>query len=52
MNDAADSLLLDIWKIIITDREFVDEESALNRTLCRLLKSNADIKFNSFNSGI
>jgi hypothetical protein len=52
MNDVADGLLLDVREISITDLEFTDEESALNRALRRILTSNADCNFNSFNSSI
>jgi hypothetical protein len=52
MNDVADGLLLDVREISISDLEFTDEDSALNRALRRILKSNADCNFNSFNSSI
>jgi hypothetical protein len=52
MNDVADGLLLDVREISITDLEFADDESALNRALRRILTSNADCNFNSFNSSI
>jgi len=52
MNDVADGLLLDVRKISITDLEFADEESALNRALRRILESKAGCNFNSFNSSI
>jgi hypothetical protein len=52
MNDVADGLLLDVREISITDLEFADEESALNQALRRVLTSNADCNFNSFNSCI
>jgi hypothetical protein len=52
MNDVADGLLLDVREISISDLEFSDEESALNRALQRILKSSSDCNFNSFNSSI
>lgn len=52
MNDVADRLLLDVRGISITDLEFADEDSALSRALRRILKSNADCNFHSFNSSI
>jgi hypothetical protein len=52
MNDVADGLLLDVREISITDLGFTDEESALNRALQRILMSNAECNFNSFNSSI
>lgn len=52
MNDVADRLLLDVRGISITDLEFTDEDSALSRALRRILKSNADCNFHSFNSSI
>jgi hypothetical protein len=52
MNDVADGLLLDVREISIADLEFTDEESALNQALRRILTSNADCNFNSFNSSI
>jgi hypothetical protein len=52
MNDVADGLLLDVREISITDLEFADEGSALNQALRRILTSNADCNFNSFNSSI
>jgi hypothetical protein len=52
MNDVADGLLLDVREINITDLEFADTESALSRALERILDSNADRNFTSFNSSI
>jgi hypothetical protein len=52
MNDVADGLLLDVREISIADLEFTDEGSALSRALQRILTSNADCNFNSFNSSI
>jgi hypothetical protein len=52
MNDVADGLLLNVREISITDLKFTDEESALNPALQRILTSNSDCNFNSFNSGI
>jgi len=52
MNDVADGLLLDVREISITDLKFSDRESALNRALERILSSNPDCNFNSFNASI
>ena len=52
MNDVTDGLLLDVREISITDLEFADEESALSRALQRILMSNTDCGFSSFNSSI
>ena len=52
MNDAADGLLLDVSEISITDLEFADVDSALNRALTRILTSSAECNFNSFNTSI
>jgi hypothetical protein len=52
MNNVADGLLLDVRDISITDLQFTDEESALNRALQRILMSNSDCGFSSFNSSI
>jgi hypothetical protein len=52
MNDVADGLLLDVRDISIADLEFTDEESALSRALQRILASNSECSFNSFNSSI
>jgi hypothetical protein len=52
MNDVADGLLLDVREISIDDLDFADEESALSQALRRILTSNADCNFNSFNSSI
>lgn len=52
MNDVADGLLLDVREISITDLNFADTESALNRALERILNSNTCCNFNSFNSSI
>ena len=52
MNDVADGLLLDVREISITDLEFADTESALSRALKRILASNTDCNFNTFNSSI
>jgi hypothetical protein len=51
MNDVADGLLLDVRAITITDLEFATD-SALERALERILSSNPDCNFNSFNSSI
>lgn len=52
MNNVADGLLLDIREVDITDLEFADEESALNRALQRILISDTERSFSSFNSSI
>lgn len=52
MNDVADGLLLDVREISISDLEFTDTESALNRALDRILTSNTVCNFNSFSSCI
>lgn len=52
MNDVADGLLLDVREISITDLEFADTGSALSLALERILSSNPDCNFNSFNSSI
>ena len=52
MNDVADGLLLDVSEISINDLEFADACSALSMALERILSSNPDCNFNSFNSSI
>jgi len=52
MNDVGDGLLPDVREISITDLEFDDAESAFNRALQRILNSNSECNFNSFNSSI
>jgi hypothetical protein len=52
MNDVADGLLLDVREINLADLEFDDSESALTRALERILSSNTNCNFNSFNSSI
>jgi hypothetical protein len=52
MNNVTDGLLLDVREVSITDLEFADEESALNRALQRILTSNTERSFNSFGSSI
>lgn len=52
MNDVADGLLLDVREFNITDLQFADTESALSRALDRILESNTECNFNSFNSSI
>jgi hypothetical protein len=52
MNDVADGLLLDVREINFTDLEFSDEDSALSHALRRILDSNSECNFNSFNSSI
>lgn len=52
MNNVADGLLLDVREISITDLEFTDGDSALSLALERILASNPDCNFNSFNSSI
>jgi hypothetical protein len=52
MNDVADGLLVDVREVSITDLQFADTDSALSRALDRILTSNPDCNFNSFNSSI
>ena len=52
MKDVADGLLLDVREISITDLEFTDEESALDRALKRIRMSHTGCDFSSFNSSI
>jgi hypothetical protein len=52
MNDVADGLLLDVREISITDLEFVDADSALSRSLERILLSQPDRNFASFSNFI
>ncbi len=52
MDDVADGLLLDVREISVTDLEFVDADSALSQALERILSSNPECNFNSFNSSI
>jgi hypothetical protein len=52
MDDVADGLLLDVREISVTDLEFVDADSALSLALERILSSNPECNFNSFNSSI
>ena len=52
MNDVADGLLLDGREISIFDLEFTDTGSALSMALERILSTNPDCNFNSFNSSI
>ena len=51
MNDVADGMLLDVREISIIDLEF-DTDSALSLALERILSSNHECNFNSFNSSI
>jgi hypothetical protein len=50
MNDVAEGLLLDVREISITDLEFADSDSALNRALERILFSSPECNagFNNF----
>jgi hypothetical protein len=52
MNDVADGLLLDVRKINITDLEFAGTDSALSRALDRILSSNTECAYGSFNASI
>jgi hypothetical protein len=52
MNDVADGLLLDVHEMSITDLEFSDTGSALNKALARILSSNPGCSFNSFNASV
>jgi hypothetical protein len=49
--DVADGLLLDVRGISMADLR-LDDESALAKSLDRLLKSNVDSNYNSFGSSI
>jgi hypothetical protein len=51
MNDVADGMLLDMSDISILDLEF-ENGSALGVALERILASNRDCTFTSFNSSI
>jgi hypothetical protein len=51
MNDVADGMLLDMSDISILDLEF-ETDSALSGALDRILSSNRECNFNSFNSSI
>ena len=50
--DVADGLLLDVRGVNIADLRLDDDESGLVKALNRLLSSNADSNYNSFNSSI
>ena len=52
MNNVGDGQLLDVREISITDLEFASTGSALRGALKRILSSNPDCNFNSFNSSI
>ena len=52
MNDVADGLLPDVREISIKDLEFGDVDSALSLALERILTSNPDRGYSSFNSSI
>jgi hypothetical protein len=52
MNNVGDGLLLDVREISINDLGFADADSALSMALERILVSNPDCNFNSFNSSI
>jgi hypothetical protein len=52
MNNVGDGLLPDVGEISITDLEFLTAGSALRGALKRILSSNPDCNFNSFNSSI
>jgi hypothetical protein len=52
MNNVADGLLLDVREISISDLKFADTDSALSLALKRILTSNPECNFNSFNSSI
>jgi hypothetical protein len=53
-DDVADGLLLDIRGIDVAELQTVDEdeESPLAMALHRILESNADSRYSSFNSSI
>ena len=52
MDDVADGLLLDVREINITDLEFTDSDSALSRSLQRILASRPERSFAGFNNFI
>jgi hypothetical protein len=52
MNDVADGLLLDVSELSINDLKFTDGQCALNRALERILASNTERSFSSFNASI
>ena len=52
MNNVGDGMLPDVGEISITDLEFLTAGSALRGALKRILSSNPDCNFNSFNSSI
>ena len=52
MNDFSDGLLLDVRETSITDLEFADGGSALDRALDRILSSSTKREFSSFSSSI
>jgi hypothetical protein len=52
MNDVSDGLLLDVSEVSITDLDSSDADSALSIALRRILTSNPECNFNSFNSSI
>jgi hypothetical protein len=51
-DDVADGLLLDVRDLTITDLDFADENSALDRALRRIFTSTTECNFNSFSSSI
>jgi hypothetical protein len=52
MSNVSDGLLLDVRGISIADLDLDDRESALFRSLERILDSNTSCNFNSFNSSM
>jgi hypothetical protein len=52
MSNVADGLLLDVREINIADLQLDNRESALFRSLERILESNTGCNFNSFNSSV
>jgi len=52
MNDVSDGLLLDVREVSIADLDFGDADSALSIALRRILTSDTECNFNSFNASI
>ena len=52
MNDVTDGLLLDVRELSITDLEFADSGSALNRALERILGPKPEHSFATFSNFI
>ena len=52
MGNMADGLLLDVREVNFIDLDMADADSALSLALERILSSNDECNFNSFNSSI